>query len=131
MTEFIRSYTRAIRSNIARTCGSERVPAAEERVAAGGSLIDRSAELLERGDVVDQLVELLGLVLSEARVGGHRRGGVHEGACDGVSLQPLADLGERRPERVAVLADLVAAEAARRRRHLLALLELGRRLQLD
>src|SRR5215211_2414016 len=76
MTEFIRSYTRAMRSNIARTCVSGRVPEAGAPplvtlCASSGLGPLRSAALflaLERRDVLDELVELLGLVFPERPV---------------------------------------------------------------
>src|SRR5687768_12692703 len=86
---------------------------------------------LERGDVLHELIELLGVVLLHLPVGRHRRRGVHERARDGVLAEPRADIGEARPERVAVLTDLVAAEATRGGRDRLALLEPWRRGLVD
>src|SRR5919198_232554 len=99
-----------MRSNIARTWGSSRVP----RVSAAGALM---AELLGAGEVVDQLVELFRVLLLERRVGGHRRGGVDERARYGLARQSRANMGQIRARpRIAVLADLVAGLAARRPR---------------
>src|SRR5215210_12429 len=99
-----------MRSNIARTCSSGRVPA-----APGPAIrpLLMSRPLLERAEEVDQLVELLRVVLAELRVRGHRRGRVDERARDRLARQPCADLRELRAgPAVAVLADLVAAQAA-------------------
>src|SRR6266536_3580598 len=99
-----------MRSNIARTWGSSRVP----RVSAAGALM---AELLQLGEVVDQLVELLRVLLLERRVGGHRRRGVDERARYGLARQLRADVRQVRARPgIAVLADLVTGLAARRRR---------------
>src|SRR3954451_13438793 len=112
-----------MRSNIACTCGSEsvplRAPPAEE--------VEFTARLLERAEVVDQLVELLRIALLEARVRRHRRGRVHERARDGLAREAAGDVRQLRARPgVAVLADAVAAQAARRRHHVLAALVLGR-----
>src|SRR5436305_9438868 len=99
-----------MRSNIARTCSSGRVP-------VPGPAIDPSLmpvrPLLERAEEVDQLVELLRVLLAKLRVGGHGRGGVDQRPGDRLTWQPRADLGELGTgPGVAVVADLVAAEAA-------------------
>src|SRR3954467_12344205 len=105
-----------MRSNIASTCGSARVP----RPAAF-----TTRELLQRRQEVDELVELLGVLLLHRRERRHRRRGVHERARDRLAAEPSPDFGERRPRSaVAVLADLVAREAARGRSDVLALLVL-------
>src|ERR1044072_6589007 len=106
-----------MRSNISRTCGSGRVPEAGAPAALVGSVLRA-----HRGDEVDELVELLGLLLSLLRGRRHRRGGVHERARDRVAAEAVADVRQVRTEGVAVLADLVAAQAARRGQHLRALL---------
>src|ERR687895_813780 len=135
ITEFIRSYTRAMRSNIARTCVSGNVPARPEAAGsagrAGGGISKRLLLALQRGDVLDELVELLGIVLLQLRVGRHRRGRVHQRPRDRVRPQPVPHLRQVGPERVAVLADLVASEAARGRGDLLPLLELRAGGELD
>src|SRR3954469_10289794 len=108
-----------MRSNIAWTCGSESVPLRAPPAEVG--LI--GATLLQRPEVVDQLVELLRVALLEAGVGGHRRRGVHERAGDRLARQPAGDVRERGAgPGVAVLAHPVAAEAARRGHHVLAAL---------
>src|SRR5918992_3757909 len=112
-----------MRSNIARTCVSGSRPDAEELT---GLVL-----ALERGDVLDQLVELLRAVLLELPVGRHRRGRVDQRARDRVGPEPVADLGQVRAERVPILADLVAGEAAGGRRSLLPLPGLLRRGQVD
>src|SRR5438309_10206983 len=101
MTEFMRSYTRAMRSNIARTWSSGRVPPRE------AASLPTLTPLPERAQEVDELVELLGAALLELRVRGHRRGGVEQRARDRLLRQPRADVRERRAgSRVAVVADL-------------------------
>src|SRR5215210_3022322 len=99
-----------MRSNIACTWPSGRVPLA----ASPASGVTRLLLLvrLQRGDVLDQLVELVGLLLPERLVGGHRGRGVHERARDRLLAEAVPYVGEVRPDRVAVVADLVAAEAA-------------------
>src|SRR3954468_15168023 len=92
-----------MRSNIARTCPSSRVP-------AGGSVMAGSAQLREE---VDEVVELLGVVSLEAGEGRHRRRRVHQRPRDRLAGQARADLGQVRARApVAVLADLVAGQAA-------------------
>src|SRR3712207_739710 len=81
---------------------------------------------LQRRHVVDELVELLRVLLLKRPEARHRRRRVDQRARDRVGTQPVADVGQRRAERVAVLADLVAAQAARGGGDLLALLELRR-----
>src|SRR5437762_12416846 len=117
-----------MRSNIARTCVSGSVPAAWPAIGVASG---PSVAALERGDVADQLVELLRLLLLELREVGHERGRIQERSRDRLAAEPVADLGEVGAERVAVLADLVAAEAAGGRHHLLALLELRFGLERD
>src|SRR5947208_1234025 len=123
ITEFIRSYTRATRSNIARTWGSESLPL----VSAGAGAV--MTELLELREEVDELVELLRIALLQSDERRHRRRGVHERAGDRVARQACPDVGEvRTGAGVAVLADLVAALAARFGRHEFAWDVLRRRL---
>src|SRR5215203_2490075 len=112
-----------MRSNIAFTCVSGSVP------DAGVPTVTSALLASQRCDVLDELLELLGVLLLKRPVRRHRRGGVHERARDRGHAEPVADVGEVRAEGVAVLADLVAAEAAGRGHHLLAALEApGRRL---
>src|SRR4051794_387790 len=113
-----------MRSNIARTWVSGSVPAA-------GSALMPLVPGLERGDVGDQLVEFLGIGPLERPEGRHRRGRVDQRAGDRVLAQPVADVRQVRTERVAVLADLEAAQATRGRGDVLALLVLGLGLQGD
>src|SRR3954452_16631140 len=105
-----------MRSNIASTCGSARRPA---------ELMSRV--LLQAREEADELVELLGVVLLQRRECGHRGRRVDERPRDCLAAEPSADVRERRPGAgVAVLADLVAAQAARGRHGVLALLVLRR-----
>src|SRR3954447_1551773 len=105
-----------MRSNIARTCASGRVP-------RGDSVMSLRLVGAQRRHEVDELVELLRVLALERRVGGHRRGRVRQSASDRVLAEPVADLGQIGTERVAVLTDLVAGETARGGRRSLALLE--------
>src|SRR3954452_1106282 len=140
-----------MRSNIARTCPSGSVPerAAAEgisprsrsgAVAAFGTLPDVPAATLlalsprtvaclltaQRGEEVH---EVLLLLIGQAGEGRHRRGRILERAFDGPRQQLVADVGQLRARAaVAVLADLVAGEAARLRHHELAGLEVRRDL---
>src|SRR6185312_15254157 len=109
---------RAMRSNIARTCGSSSVP-----VAGSDSLVPPCAvmrafptALLELAEERDERSELRGLRLGEALERRHRRGRVAQRLRDRGCGQRPADLRQVRPGPVvAVLADLVAGEAARLR----------------
>src|ERR1700756_5297302 len=93
-----------MRSNIARTWPASRVPLPSLRRAATGALL----ELREEGDDV---LELFGRQVLERR---HRLRRVHQRARDRLPRQPVADLRQVRPRAgVAVVADLVAGEAAR------------------
>src|SRR3954452_19200810 len=110
-----------MRSNIASTCGSARRP--EELMPRG---------LLQARQEIDELVELLRIVLLQGRERRHRRGRGYEGAGDGLLCPPRADRGGGGPgARVAVLPDLVAAEAAGRGDRVLAPLVLRRNLEID
>src|SRR3982751_3153398 len=107
-----------MRSNIASTCGSASRPA-----------VLMETVLLEARQEGDELVELLRVLALQLRERRHRRRWVHKRARDRLTAEPGADVRERRPRsRVAVLADLVAAEAAGRCDGLLALLVLRRHL---
>src|SRR4051794_12561994 len=115
-----------MRSNIARTWGSDSLP----RVSAGAAVL--MTALLQAREEVDECVELLRVLLLEGDERRHRRGGVHERARDRVPRQPSANVRQLGPRPgVAVLSDLVAALAARLRGHGSALLVLGRHLQRD
>src|SRR3954447_23578184 len=110
-----------MRSNIASTCGSASGP--EELMRRG---------LLQARQEVDELVELLGALLLQRREGRHRRRRVDERPRNRLAAKARPDLGQGRPgASVAVLADLVAAEAARGRRDVLALRILRRHLHVD
>src|SRR3954465_4564096 len=105
-----------MRSNIARTCGSGRVP--------DSGMPGLTA--LEGPEVIHEVVELLRVLLPEVGEGGHRRGWVDQGPGDRRTRQPAADIRQvGTGSRVAVLADAVAAEAAVRGRDVLAALEVG------
>src|SRR3954463_12553661 len=112
-----------MRSNIACTWFSGRVP---ELMASFLLVLG-----LQGCDVVDELVELLGVLLLQRLEARHGRRGVDERPRDGVGAEPVADVGQRWPERVAVLADLVAAQTAGRSSDLLPLLKLRRGGELD
>src|SRR5213592_5209001 len=110
-----------MRSNMASTCGSASRPAVLIRIV-----------LLEARQEVDELVELLRVLLLQRGERRHRRSRVDERARDRLTPQARADVGQGRPRAcVAVLSDLVAAEAAGRRRDILALLVLWRDLHVD
>src|SRR3954454_15757324 len=141
ITEFMRSYTRAMRSNIARTCVSGSVPSwgaarssgVNRRLLLPGALLARVLLLLllEGRDEGHELLELLRVLLLKALVGRHRRRGVDERAGDGAAAQAVTDLGEVGPEGVPVLPDLVAAEAARGCKHFGSLFVPGRHRYVD
>src|SRR5215211_9398307 len=131
-----------MRSNIARTCGSGSVPRSSARGSAlvtcraPGRLSGRGtatacgdatdAELLQRRQEVDHLLELLRVLPLKLRVRGHRRGRIDERAGDRLAGESRPHLGQLGPDLVSVLADLVAAETPRRRGHALARLIAGR-----
>src|SRR4051812_25502546 len=75
-TEIMGSYTRAMRSNIARTWVSGSVPAAGAAMAMPRLVVPA----LQRGDVANELVELLRLLLLEPLEVRHERGRVDEGS---------------------------------------------------
>src|SRR3954470_10280600 len=94
ITEFIRSYTPAMRSNIARTCDSGRVPLrAVPTPPREASVIVR---LPQGAEEVHQLVEARGAVLTKAHERRHRRGRVDQRPRDRLARQPRADLGQVR-----------------------------------
>src|SRR5829696_9958878 len=115
-----------MRSNIARTCGSASVPRSSiwgsalmacrapcrlsgRRTATAGSDA-ADAELLQRRQEVDHLLELLRILPLKLRVRGHRRGRIDERAGDRLAGESHPHLGQLGPDLVSVLADLVAAE---------------------
>src|SRR3954471_2628426 len=121
-----------MRSNIARTCGSSRVPGARPpRLVIRARLLEsalvaRPAQLPEERD---EIVELLRRALLQARERRHRRGRVDERARDRLRRQARGDVGQLRPRAVvAVLADLVACQAAGLADDQLARLELAQHL---
>src|SRR3954470_10945000 len=104
MTEFIRSYTEAMRSNIAWTWGSESVPLRASLMRG----------LLQRSEIADERLEVLRLTLLQARVRRHRCRRVDQRALDRLAREVSRDLCQVRPwAGVAVLADAVTAQAAR------------------
>src|SRR4051812_45813217 len=114
-----------MRSNIARTCGSSRVPGARPpRLVMPETLLSPvAAELPEERH---QRVELVRRALLQPGERGHWRGRVDQRPRDRLGRQPRRDVGEVRPRPVvAVLADLVTCETARLADDELALLELG------
>src|SRR3954471_22055490 len=112
-----------MRSNIARTCGSSRVPGARPPRLVMPETLPGPAELSEERDERVELVRRALLQPGERR---HRRGRVDERPRDRLGRQPRRDVGEVRPRPVvAVLADLVTCETARLADDELALLELG------
>src|SRR5262249_56192348 len=85
MTEFMWSYTPAMRSNIARTCGSCSVP------GDGAPIV---TPLLELRQEYDERVELLRRELTERR---HRRRRVDQPLGDSRRVGPAAQRRHRRP----------------------------------
>src|SRR5271169_2207701 len=123
MTAFIRSYTPAIRSNMARTWGSGRVPLAPLSGVPGRSvlpagegalavIVPRSpAGLLELGQEGDEVVELVRVLLRQAGEGRHRRRGVAQRRRDRLRSEDRSDVGQGRAGPVvAVGADHVAGQ---------------------
>src|SRR6186997_2642323 len=97
-----------MRSNIARTCGSSRVPGARPAVIGTKLLV-----ALQLPEERDHRVELVRLGLLQVRERRHRRGRVDERSRDRLRREPRGDLRQRRPgTAVAVLTDLVARQAA-------------------
>src|SRR5690349_1942111 len=115
-----------MRSNIARTWGSESLPLVS---TGAGAVMAGLPELREKVDELDELLRVLLLQSPERR---HRRGGAGPRARDRVAGQAAAAVREvRRRSRVAVLADLVAALTTRLGCDQLAGRVLRRRLQGD
>src|ERR671933_361240 len=105
-----------MRSNIARTWGSSRVPGARppgfvmRSRLLEAALVAGPAELAEERD---EGVELLRRALLQAGERRHRRRRVDERPRDRLRRQARGDVGELGPRPViAVLADLVARQAA-------------------
>src|SRR3954462_15272826 len=105
-----------MRSNIARTWGSSRVPGARPpRLVMRARLLESAlvagpAELAEEGD---EVVELLRRGLLQAGERRHRRRRFDQRPRDRLGRQARGDVGHLRPWAVvAVLADLVARQAA-------------------
>src|SRR3954469_26030414 len=122
MTEFIRSYTPAMRSNIAWTWGSGRVPAVGMPALTA----------LEGPQVVHEVLELLRVLVPQRGEGRHRRRRVDQRAGDRGPGEAVTDVREVGPGAgVAVLPDAVAAEAAGGGGHVLAALVVGGRLLVD
>src|ERR671933_1350325 len=99
-----------MRSNIARTCPSSRVPLRAAALMGARLLLAAARVALELGQ---ELHERLLLVRRQVPERGHGGGRVLQRAADGARQQLVADVGQlgARPV-VAVLADLVAGEAA-------------------
>src|SRR2546423_10237503 len=111
-----------MRSNIARTCVSSKVPGAVEVLAPIAAAT--VSELLELGEEVDQVVELLRGLLRELLERRHRRRRVDQRRGDGRRSQLVADLGQGRTGPVvAVLTDDVAGQTSRLPDHELARIE--------
>src|SRR5919197_6217218 len=97
-----------MRSNIARTCGSSRVPAWGPRVLMS---VARSAAALELRKEVHHRVELLRRLLLQRDERRHRRGRVDERPRDRLLGDAVRDMRQLRAgPAVAVLADLVAGQ---------------------
>src|SRR4051812_25388003 len=133
-----------MRSNIAWTWPSGRVPvrAASEGISGSGSAAavrallrvgaGATGLLLGSAQGREELHERRLLLLRQAGEGRHRRRRVLQRAQDRARKQLVADVGEVRPWTViAVLADLVAGEAARLGHHQLARLEVARHGHID
>src|SRR5688500_14637094 len=88
MTEFMRSYGPAMRSNIARTCPSSRVPLRAPALMRG--LLAGFVFALELGQERDQVALLLRV---ELPIGRHRRRRVLERALDRAGQQLVPDVG--------------------------------------
>src|SRR5690349_2693841 len=112
-----------MRSNIARTCGSSRVPEAAPPAATWpcrSVTLPSASVALERAEEVHEVVELLRVLLLELSVRRHRRRRVLQRPPDRLPWQSTADLGQvRAGPGVAVLGHVVAAETARGRHHVL------------
>src|SRR5436305_327603 len=117
----------AIRSNIAWTCGSSRVPGAPPGAACALALTATGlALLLQLGQEADQSLELLRVLLGQVLERRHRRRRVAQRRGDRSGAELRADVGEWRAGAVvAVLADHVAGQAAGLTDDELALVERG------
>src|SRR3954447_24025785 len=117
-----------MRSNIARTCGSSRVPGARPPRLVMPATLLRSLAGAQLPEERHECVELVRRGLLQPGERRHRRGRVDERPRDRLGWQARRDVGEVRARAVvAVLADLVAGEAARLADDELALLELRKR----
>src|SRR5215207_10766672 len=106
-----------MRSNIARTCPSSRVPLRAPELTAG-ALLAAGSVALELRQERDEVALLLRI---QVPVGGHRRRGVLQRALDRAGEQLGSDVRQLGPRAVvAVLGDLLAREAAGLRHHELA-----------
>src|SRR3954470_13931739 len=118
-----------MRSNIALTCDSGRVPLRAVPTPPREASV---TGLPQRAEEVHEVIEPLRALLLQPRERRHRRRGIDERAGDGLARQAGADLGQVGSRAgVAVVADPVTAEAARSGRDLLPLLVLRRDLQVD
>src|SRR5450755_4974630 len=121
MIVFMRSYRPAIRSNIACTCGSSSVPGAPRSAEDALAVTGPPRPLLKLGEEADEVVELLRILLGQALERRHRGGRVVQSLRDRGRAQLGSDVGQLRSGSVvAVLAELVAGQAARLADHELA-----------
>src|SRR3954469_10545620 len=118
-----------MRSNIARTCGSSRVPGARPPRLVMPATLLRSLAGAQLPEERHERVELVRRGLLQPGERRHRGGRVDERPSDRLRGQPRRDVGQVRAGAVvAVLADLVARQAARLADDELALLVLRERL---
>src|SRR5215217_9711753 len=118
-----------MRSNIARTCGSSRVPGARSPRLVMPATLLRSLAAAQLPEELDEGVEFVRRALLQPGERRHRRGRVDERPRDRLLWQARRDVGQVRARPVvAVLADLVARQTARLADDELALLVVGERL---
>src|SRR5438093_10901104 len=121
MTEFIRSYRPAMRSNIDLTCASATRGLSVWVVKRPTGAVAPRQALPETGEIVDQRFELVRRKIS---VGRHRCGRGAERPRDRVSRQSSADLAELGSRSgVPCLAEAMARTTAGLVRHHLSLLK--------